>query len=99
MPKSMVRPFKDKTIAELVHMFNDKCIAQERLGHMGTSEAFEEEDRGPLPSTFLKDPTSEAAIDELERKVRAEPYNFSDGLPADYVEFLKITNGIYAYDS
>ena len=100
MPESVTRPLKDKTVAELVHMFNDKCLAARRLGAGGASARFDEDGDGDyaLPSTFLKDPASEATIDELERKVRAAPYNFSDGLPADYVEFLKVSNGIYAHD-
>ncbi|KAI9723748.1 MAG: hypothetical protein M1812_001048 [Candelaria pacifica] len=93
------RPYKDKSISELAHLFNDKCLATKRLGSAGASYTFNDnEDDEKLPSTFLKDPASSSAIDDIQAKMRAEPYNFPDGLPEDYIEFLKVTNGIYAFD-
>ena len=90
------RPLQDKSVSELVHMFNEKCLAARSLGSNGATEGYEDDEE--MPSTFLKNPASEEAIEKLQRTVRASPHNFTNGLPEDYVEFLRITNGIYGGD-
>ncbi len=93
------RPYKDKSISELAHLFNDKCLSLKQLGNVGpVFGPIDDRDDDTTPSTFLKDPASDSAIDSLQEKIRAEPYNFTEGLPEEYVEFLKVTNGIYGYE-
>ena len=84
------RPLIDKSVGDLVETFNEKCLAARQLGPSGA--IFDDD----IPSTFLKKPASAKAIEALERKVKSEPHNFTDGLPEEYVQFLKITNGFYA---
>ena len=91
----MAANYQNKPVSELVHEFNDKCLALKRLGTNGATLNWDE-NPDEMPSTFLKRPATKKAIDDLQRKVRAEPYNFTSGLPEDYIEFLRITNGIYA---
>ncbi|KAI9707089.1 MAG: hypothetical protein M1836_000049 [Candelina mexicana] len=92
------RPYESKSISELAHLFDSKCLSKSQLGIVGPTFESQQDSTLLLPSTFLKDPASTSAIDNLQQKIRAEPYNFADGLPEDYIEFLKVTNGIYAHD-
>ena len=81
------RPLKDKSIAQLLHKLARQC----RHGRRFTAHGYEY--CGDCPSTFFAEPVSESAFAALQRVVRGPPYEFSDGLPEDYVEFLRLTDG------
>ncbi|ORY56988.1 uncharacterized protein BCR38DRAFT_450524 [Pseudomassariella vexata] len=95
------RPLQNQSVSELVHLFNNKCIEKKKLGSYGASTKFRDnpdDDYWRMPDTFLKDPAPRDEIDDLDRRAREPPFNFANGLPPDYLEFLRTTNGIYAID-
>ena len=85
------RPYRDHTVKELCHLFNDKCIKSKRLGGGQGATMSWEDDPDNMPDTFLAEPATDDEIQELEQKAKAEGY--TEGLPGDYKEFLKVTNG------
>ena len=94
------RPFTEKTIEELVYLFNDVCVKNKRLGGKGVGADFSADNEIPelrMPSTFLRSPATEDEIEELE--VRAKENGYANGLPKDYKALLRVTNGIYAHDN
>ena len=85
---SIERPLQDKGMAELAQQLSRNSQAGRNFGASGM-DYFYERDRAP---NILYKPASEQDIEGLQQRARQS--GFPNGLPEDYVEFLRLSNGI-----
>jgi hypothetical protein len=84
------RPFKDKTIAELLDILNENTVAHDDDEDEVDAEIDRIKELGILGNrTILNMPARPSDIAALEEKLKIE-------LPKDYREFLGISNGLEA---
>lgn len=83
------RPFEHKTVKELLYLFEEQCFRLDTVGWEGACPRLDEGDK--RPKTLLNDPATEEQIHELESRLREQ--GFESGLPEDYKDLLRVTNG------
>ncbi|KAF3020253.1 hypothetical protein E8E14_012433 [Neopestalotiopsis sp. 37M] len=91
------RELQHTPIDVLVHAYNSKCLAINKLAPCGPDLAdFHDGDVTQYPRTFLQPPASEEAIKALDRTFRDN--GFPNGMPEDVGAFYRVTNGIFSGD-
>ncbi|ETS85164.1 hypothetical protein PFICI_03189 [Pestalotiopsis fici W106-1] len=91
------RELKHTPVDILVHAYNSKCLASNRLGPCGPDLAdFYGDNVTNFPRTFLRPPASEEAIAALDAKFREN--GFPHGMPEDLATFYRVTDGIFEGD-
>ena len=96
------RPYADKSIHELLQIMDKSYIAARKLdpdsGRV-MSVAMDE-----IPDTFLRPGVTDTQIEELEKRLSQDPAPDAEDdkpmlptgkLPADYKEFLRVSDGFY----